>query len=104
MRFHSTLLIAVLLLSGSSHPAFASDESTSFQKDLKPLFESKCVRCHGDKVHKADLNLRTLEAIMKGGDSGTVVVPGKPDKSLLFEKVHTGEMPPAKKDQLSEAE
>ena len=38
--------------------------------------------------------LRTAAGVLKGGESGAVVVPGKPEKSLLYEKVHNGEMPP----------
>jgi mono/diheme cytochrome c family protein len=76
----------------------------SFVRDIRPLFQAKCWRCHGGKVHKADLDLRTLVSVLEGGESGPAVVPGKPDKSLLFEKVHSGAMPPGKKDRLSKAE
>ncbi len=71
---------------------------------MRPLLEAKCVRCHGEKSHKAELDLSSPAGISKGGETGVVIVPGKPDKSLLFEKVHKGEMPPAKKDPLSVAE
>jgi hypothetical protein len=104
MRFPTTLLLSTMLLCGGSATSLAAGGIPSFQKDLKPLFDAKCVRCHGDKVHKANLDLRTLDAVIAGGDSGAVIVPGNPDKSLLFEKVHKGEMPPAKKDRLSESE
>jgi hypothetical protein len=62
------------------------------------------VRCHGAKAKKADLDLSTPAGIAKGGESGVVVVPGKPDESSLFEKVHEGEMPPDKKGRFSTAE
>jgi mono/diheme cytochrome c family protein len=77
-------------------PAFASA--------IGPLLQAKCSRCHGARVRKADLNLSTPAGIRKGGESGPVVVPGKPAESLLYEKVHTQAMPPAKKDRLSAAE
>src|SRR5262245_36909898 len=41
---------------------------------------------------------------MKGGESGAVNVAGKPEQSLLYEKVHGGLMPPGKKERLSAAE
>ncbi|MDB5314155.1 MAG: putative rane protein [Gemmataceae bacterium] len=72
--------------------------------DVRPLFQAKCVRCHGEKVSKADLNLTTIAGVLKGAESGPVVVPGKPDKSPLYEQVHSGMMPPGKKDPLSDAE
>jgi mono/diheme cytochrome c family protein len=69
-----------------------------------PIFQTKCLRCHAAKRRKADLDLSTLATLLRGGETGPVVVPGKPDKSLLYEKVHNGEMPPARKDRLSETE
>ena len=42
--------------------------------------------------------------IAKGGESGELIVPRDPDKSLLYEKIASGEMPPDKKDGLSDAE
>jgi mono/diheme cytochrome c family protein len=72
--------------------------------DVVNLFQAKCVRCHGGKHTRADLDLKTLAGALKGGESGPAVVPGKPQESLLFEKVHSGTMPPGKKDRLGESE
>jgi hypothetical protein len=77
---------------------------TTFQADVLPLLEAKCWRCHGEKTRKADLDLRTPASILKGGESGPAIVPGKAEKSLLYEKLHEGAMPPAKKERLAEAE
>src|SRR5579859_4860750 len=82
-RLFRIFLFSALLLSSNSVRSLASDGVPSYEENLRPIIEAKCVRCHGDKVRKADLDLRTLEAIIQGGDSGAVVVPGKPDKSLL---------------------
>src|SRR5262245_33915427 len=76
----------------------------SFREEVRPLLQAKCFRCHGDKGRKADLDLRTPAGILEGGESGQVIVPGKPEKSLLYEKVHSGMMPPGKKNRLSETE
>ena len=78
--------------------------TVDFQKEIQPLLQMKCCRCHGPTNQKADLDLSTFKGILKGGESGTSVVPLKPDKSLLYKKIHSGEMPPAAKDRLSEAE
>jgi mono/diheme cytochrome c family protein len=75
-----------------------------FDKDIAPIFRAKCLKCHGEKERKGELDLRTAAAALKGGESGAVIVPKDPDKSLLYEKVLEGEMPPGKKDRLSEAE
>ena len=79
-------------------------EALSFDKDVQPLFAAKCVRCHGQKVQKAALDLRTLPALLKGSESGPVVVPGNPDESPLYELISDGEMPADKKGPLTEAE
>jgi cytochrome c553 len=96
-------LFAVLISLVVCEAADAAD-APSFQKDVRPLLDAKCVRCHGAKVKKADLDLSTAAGVLQGGESGPAVVAGKPEKSLLYEKVHKGEMPPAKKDPLSTAE
>jgi mono/diheme cytochrome c family protein len=82
----------------------ASPGVPQFPDDIRPILQAKCVRCHGDKRRSADLDLTTPASILKGGESGPAVVPGKPDKSPLYEKVHVGKMPPGKKDPVSEAE
>jgi hypothetical protein len=80
------------------------DKAPSFASEVQPLLQAKCVRCHGEKLRRANLDLRTLAAILEGGESGPAVVPGKPDDSPLYENVHSGAMPPNKKDALSKAE
>jgi mono/diheme cytochrome c family protein len=79
-------------------------QAPSFQSDIRPLLQAKCARCHGAKVHRADLDLSTPASVMKGGESGVVIVAGKPEQSPLYEKVHAGLMPPDMKDRLSAAE
>jgi hypothetical protein len=76
----------------------------TFETDIRPLFQAKCWRCHGEKTRKAELDLRSVAGVLKGGESGPAIVPGMPQKSLLFEKVHDGVMPPVKKDRLSASE
>ena len=76
----------------------------SFGGDIRPLLQAKCLRCHGEKSRKADLDLRTRAGALKGGESGPAVVPGKPDESPLYEKVLSGAMPPDGKNRLSKAE
>jgi hypothetical protein len=72
------------------------------ERDVMPLLQARCLRCHGEKKPKAGLDLRSKTGMLAGGESGPALVPGAADKSLLFEMVHKGEMPPRKKDRLSD--
>jgi hypothetical protein len=89
---------------GGQAPPSAPPKVPLYETDIEPLLQAKCLRCHGGKAQKAALDLRTHAGILKGGESGPAVVPGKLDKSLLYEKIRDGLMPPTDKNHLSEAE
>ena len=89
----SILTCVCLLLCASFSRA---DEVPLFEKDIQPLFQVHCVRCHGEEKQRAELDLSSYSAMMKGSESGAIVVPGDPEKSLLFERVHDQTMPPGK--------
>lgn len=67
----------------SKLPAPSTKKGLTFAKDIKPLFEASCIRCHGEERQKADLRLDSLEAVLKGGENGKVVVAGKSKESPL---------------------
>lgn len=71
-----------------------ADEPVTFEQHIAPIFAAKCQQCHGEKTHKAELDLRTPEGILRGGDSGSAIVPHKPEESLLYEYLRDGVMPP----------
>lgn len=104
---------AILSVIGISVAAFAADVDTSklppasakkdvtFAADIKPLFESSCVKCHGAQKPRAKLRLDSLEGVTKGGEDGKVIEPGNSAKSMLVHNIgHLGEeddfMPPPK--------
>jgi hypothetical protein len=93
----ASLLLGSLLLSKAADPAPA----VSFEKDVQPLLAAKCLQCHGDKKQSASLDLRSKAAMLRGGDSGPALVPGDAGKSLLFDMVHQGKMPPKKENRLT---
>jgi mono/diheme cytochrome c family protein len=102
-RLPIALIASVLVLAASSYRAGGAEPPSGFE-NIRPVLQARCVKCHGDKMLKADLDLRTAAGVLKGGESGAVVIPGQPEKSLLYEKVHDGSMPPGKTDKLSAAE
>ena len=72
----------------------ASQAATvSFSSDIQPLLKSRCGSCHGGSKTEEGLNLLSYETIIKGSDSGPVIIAGAADKSLLVDLVSTQEMP-----------
>lgn len=65
------------------------------EQDVLPIFQVRCVACHGKREQKGGLDLRTLASRLKGGKSGPAVVPGNPEESLIIQKLEAGNMPPA---------
>lgn len=83
----------------------ASVPETLFAKDVLPVFKSKCTICHGDsKGLKGDLDLRTLAAAKKGGETGPAIKPGDLKNSLIWTTIEDGAMPPPGKPPLTDAE
>ncbi len=80
--------LAVLLLALSAPPV-------DFARDVRPLLESRCVRCHGPKKHEAGLRLDLRSSAMDA------VIPRHPDRSELVRRIMTGDagrrMPPSGK-------
>src|SRR6516225_11291715 len=75
-----------LLAAEPEKPRVAEGHAPDFETDVAPIFQTKCLKCHGEKDRKAELDLRTLATLLKGGESGAVIVPKDPDQSLLYEK------------------
>src|SRR3954468_14335883 len=91
-------IVVVLSIGVCFAPPVGADGPTppTFERDVQPILRASCERCHGDR-RRGGLDLRTFAGLLKGGESGPVVVPGQADKSLLFKQVHEGAMPADKK-------
>ena len=64
------------------------------ETEVLPIFQMRCGRCHGKRAQEGELDLRTMASRLKGGKSGPALVPGKPEESLLLQRIVNGEMPP----------
>ena len=67
--------------------AFADDGAEFFEAKVRPILVEHCLGCHGEQKQKGGLRLDSKAGWEKGGDTGPVVVPGKPEKSLLVRMV-----------------
>ena len=59
----------------------------SFAKDISPLLEKSCTKCHGKGKAKGGFSIETREKLLLGGDSGGAVVIGKSGDSYLVELI-----------------
>jgi hypothetical protein len=59
----------------------------TYQKDIKPILEASCFRCHGPERPKANLRLDSLEGVLKGSENGKILVRGDSKKSLIVAAV-----------------
>lgn len=71
----------------------AGTNGVSFQNDILPIFESRCLNCHGGQRTEEGLNMRIYASLMAGSDNGLVIFPGNADTSLLVELVVSKDMP-----------
>ena len=91
---HTRLFVSAVLALGvstavaevdlSKLPAASARKDITYAKDIKPIFEASCFRCHGEKQKKGGVRLDSLEAVLKGGKEGTIIEAGNAVKSALL--------------------
>lgn len=72
--------------SESSLPAAAA-QKVEFLRDIKPILQNHCFKCHSDEKPKAHFRLTTREAALKGGEHGVDIIPGQSARSPLIRYV-----------------
>ena len=65
----------------------ARADEISIERDIRPIFASRCVACHGANKQKGELRLDAKRLALRGGASGPVIVAGKSGESLLWQRV-----------------
>src|SRR6185503_14752747 len=81
MKFNSLIIpVAVFVAVPIALRAAAPD----FTKEIKPILEQNCLKCHGEEQKRGGLRLHTKAAAITGGDTGTTLVPGKSKDSPLY--------------------
>lgn len=64
------------------------EDAMVFDHMVNPIFQKKCLSCHNNEKKKGELDLSNIKAILKGGKSGKLFITGKPEISLLLERIH----------------
>src|SRR5438874_1975697 len=55
-----------------------------FSRDIQPIFDQSCLRCHGPEKPKSHFRLDNRDSAIKGGDNGMDIIPGNSAKSPLI--------------------
>lgn len=71
----------------------AGQASVSFSKDVLPIFQQSCIKCHGGEKTEEGLSLKTVAEVLKGSSNGAVIKPGNAKDSLLVQQMVNGKMP-----------
>lgn len=100
------LLITATTIFAASELAHAA--TVDFVKDIQPIFQDSCIKCHGPEKQKGGLRLDIKAEAMKGGKDGAVLVPGQADKSDLYHRITlapgSDDIMPSKGDPLTKAQ
>ncbi len=95
-----SLAVFFFLLAHAS-TASAAPGDVDFGREIRPLLADKCFKCHGlnRDPDETDLQFDTKEGLFSELDSGTAVVPGHPEKSLIYQRLIAADederMPPS---------
>jgi len=105
--FSLRCIFGTAALFGHLAPASAAP-AANFDKDIRPVLELKCVRCHGQGKDQGEFRLHTREDLIKGGEIGAGIVPGDAKKSELIYRIglpgHEEDAMPQKDEPLTAAE
>ena len=82
----SFILVTALVASAadpdlSKLPPASTKSGVTYATDIKPIFEKSCLKCHGSEKQKGKLRLDSLEAALKGGENGPILIKGDSKKS-----------------------
>jgi uncharacterized membrane protein/mono/diheme cytochrome c family protein len=94
------------LFTNSEKPSL--EQQADLQLQVRTILAHSCYDCHGPEKVKGDLRLDHIDLIMKGGESGPVVVPGNANASELYKRISLPEghedIMPSKGKKLTEQE
>ena len=79
----------------SANPDAPNSASPIFEREVRPILKAHCFHCHGEgDALKGGVDLR-LKRFMESTvtESGRVITPGSPDKSLMIQLIRSGDMP-----------
>ena len=97
--FARCLALSLALLGGLVQPSVvlgavdpsklppAAGGRIDFKRDVQPLLEAKCYKCHGPQRSENGLRFDDRQSALRGGERGPAIVPGKGSESVLIHAV-----------------
>lgn len=105
-----SLLLAITTASPAAEPQNGQpppvQPKIDFDREIRPIFETSCLRCHGPEKPKSHFRLDNRESALKGGNDGADILPGRGAESPLVRRIastddDTRMPPPGKGEQLT---
>jgi mono/diheme cytochrome c family protein len=83
----ATLFLVGFVVGRAAPPSAAPEKAYARAAEGRQLLETRCVRCHSGPKPRAGLDLTTRGGLLRGGDSGPAIVPGREKQSRLYQLV-----------------
>ena len=80
-------MVALLLIATDHCTGQKASQAKFFQQQVSGILEQHCISCHHGKQAKGGLDLSKRQLLLRGGDSGTAIIVGKPQESLLIDYI-----------------
>lgn len=80
-------LMSLALVNSTATVASADDSKSFFERRVAPIFSERCASCHNGNKRSGGLDVTSRDSLLKGGDSGPAIVPGKLDEGSLLDMV-----------------
>ena len=82
------IFVVALVLAGIGAASAAAEEKVDFQKQVLPILQANCGKCHGEKRASAKMRLHTAAALKEKWDKEkNLIVAGKPEESELYKRL-----------------
>ncbi len=85
-------VLMLICFAFSARIGFSADPPIDYLTQVKPLLKARCYSCHGALKQKSGLRLDTLELMLKGGDSGSIIERDPSKQSELISRVATADL------------
>ncbi|MDG2130944.1 MAG: DUF1553 domain-containing protein [Fuerstiella sp.] len=102
---HIAIVFSALNADLPSVSAVEDESAPRFETHVRSIMKTHCWGCHGEEAEpEGKLDLRLVRFMANGGESGAAIIGGKPNESLLYQRLRDGEMPPDSSKSLSKKE